>query len=179
MKKEIIHISQLLIIIFLLVSCNKPTTNSTYNNTASYKALSEEIDNKIIEDTITIFGVKAKREEIDLLNNLQQNGILTIDSLAINDSGFKYAIVEFAGVKFGMNKGFSFITSRKDKAAINNIVQKISEYYGEPWIENEDKEEPQYQYYRWNIPNPLKPSIRIRPLHSDEGGLVMFWEFPR
>lgn len=111
---------------------------------------------------------------MELLDKLHQNGILTIDSISSDENGFRYAIIEFAGAKFGMNKGFSFITSRNDKAAINGIVQKISEYYGEPWIDNEDQEEPQYQYYFWNTTNPDKPSIRVRPLHTEEGGLVMF-----
>ena len=179
MKKELFHISFFILLFLFSCSCHNKSKDSIIEISDSSLNNFQKFDNGSVKDTISIFGVKGNREEIDLLDNLQKNGILTIDSLSTNDSRFKYAVVEFAGIKFGMNKGFSFITSRKDKAAIKNIVQKISEFYGEPWIDNEDKDEPQYQYYGWNTYDPTKPSIRIRPLHSEEGGLVMFWEFPR
>lgn len=166
-----------LVLVFISNSCKEPINQKMVPIDSHQKEIEYKNDNPN-KSIVTIFGVKSKREEIDFLNNLQQNGILTIDSISSDESGFKYAIVEFAGVKFGVNKGFSFLTSRKDKVAIESIVQKISEFYSEPWIDNEDKGEPQYQYYGWNTIDPLKPSIRIRPLHSDEGGLVMFWEFP-
>ena len=91
------------------------------------------------------------------------------------DNGmFQFAIVEFANIKFGMNKGYIFITSRHDKDAVNLLVSKISEFYGDPEIDDET-EDPEYRYYHWNLHNnePDAPYIRIRPVHSDEGGLTM------
>lgn len=76
-----------------------------------------------------------------------------------------------------MNKGFIFITSRDDRNAINQLVSKISEFYGEPEIEDE-LEDPEYRYYHWNLykNGPDAPYIRIRPVHSEEGGLTMMWD---
>lgn len=75
-----------------------------------------------------------------------------------------------------MNKGFIFITSRHDRNAIHQLVSKISEFYGEPEIDDE-LEDPEYQYYHWNRHNNDSdtPYIRIRPVHSEEGGLTMMW----
>ena len=178
MMKKFIHMF-FFVSLYLLCSCHNESKETKIDNIDNTSVNNQQVVNERLTDIIEIFGIKTKRNEIDILDNLQKNGILKIDSISSDERGFKYAIVEFAGVKFGMNKGFSFITSRKDKAAIKNIVQKISEFYSEPWIDNEDKDEPQYQYYGWNTYDPTKPSIRIRPLHSEEGGLVMFWEFPR
>ena len=121
---------------------------------------------------ITIFGVKTTSQELEAAKALAKAGILSIDTIHEKDGKFTGAVVEFAGVKFGMNRGFIFITSRHDKAAVKSLVKTISKYYGEPEIEG-DESEPEYCYYIWDSPNA--PYIRIRPLHSEEGGLTMLW----
>lgn len=133
------------------------------------------------DDKIKLFGVETKKDEGAVVNDLAAAGILKIDSLGFENNQFKYAIVEFAGVKFGMNRGFIFITSRHTSDAINALVQGISKYYGKPEIDGNDSD-PEYNYYHWNYlhQNLDAPYIRIRPVHppvhSDEGGLTMMWE---
>ena len=107
------------------------------------------------------------------MRELSAAGILKCDT--IKDKEFEYAVIEFAGVKFALNGGFVFITSEQNKQTIDSLVSKISSYYGEPFIDDEGDLE--YNYYHWNLyePSSEKPYIRIRPLHSDEGGLVMTW----
>ena len=131
-----------------------------------------ERNNKVIE----IFGVVTKADELSVLKNLSEAGVLKIDSLVVEEGQFKFAIVDFAGVKFGFNPGFYLLTSRKDRRAVKNIIRKIRKYYGQ-----EEEDEP--GVYIWNrLPPPEsipKPMIRFRPLrkwHIDsEEGLVMFW----
>lgn len=124
---------------------------------------------------VTLFGVKTKPREGDAVRDLAAAGILKIEDIREENGEFKGAVVEFGGVKFGMNSGFMFITSRHDKKAIKGLIKAISKYYGEPEIEGE--EEPQYNYYHWNLhkEDPDAPYIRIRPLHSEEGGMTMLW----
>ena len=158
----------IIILVAFLISCNSKV--GKYAADANKTNVQES---KVIE----IFGIESDFHELNILHNLHNAGILKIDSLSVDEGNFNYAIVEFASVKFGLNRGFSFVTSRNDKAAVDSMVYKISLYYGEPWIDNEDKNNPQYQFYGWNTTIPGKPSIRIRPLHSEEGGIVMTWEF--
>ena len=126
---------------------------------------------------VSIFGVEAERDEYSVAKKLEKAGILKIDTISTDNGKFQSAIVEFANVKFGMNKGFIFITSRDDRNAINQLVSKISEFYGEPEVEDE-LEDPEYRYYHWNLykNGPDAPYIRIRPVHSEEGGLTMMWD---
>ena len=145
--------------------CEKATisnNNSKTNKTDSVK--------------VNIFGVQAERDEYSVAKKLEKAGILKIDRISTDNGKFQSAIVEFANVKFGMNKGFIFITSRHDRNAINQLVSKISEFYGEPEIDDE-LEDPEYRYYHWNLYKNESdaPYIRIRPVHSEEGGLTMIW----
>lgn len=122
-----------------------------------------------------LFGVKVFGDETSVINQLAEAGVLSIDTLDVVDDEFQSAVVEFAGVKFGMNKGFMFITSTHDSLAIKSLTEKISSFYGAP--ESDGDDEPEYRYYCWYPGKPHEPLIRIRPLYSDDGGLVMFWEF--
>lgn len=128
--------------------------------------------------SVTIFGVTASGGEIAIIKTLEANGILKIDTIHMEEGEFRSAVVEFAGVKFGLNKGFIFITSRHDRKAVKMLVSRISKFYGEPEIDGE-KDEPEFCYYHWNLnaTDPEGPHIRIRPLHSEEGGLTMTWGF--
>lgn len=125
---------------------------------------------------VSIFGVEAERDEYSVAKNLEKAGIIKIDTISTDNGKFQSAIIEFANIKFWMNKGFIFVTSRHDKEAINLLVSKISEFYGDPEIDDE-LEDPEYRYYHWNLYNnePNAPYIRIRPVHSEEGGLTMMW----
>lgn len=60
---------------------------------------------------------------------------------------------------------------------ISTLDFKIFRYYGDPTID--DNGEPEWNYYHWNLYDtvPDRPYIRIRPIHSEEGGLIMTWEF--
>lgn len=132
----------------------------------------KEWENEVIE----IFGVVTKADELSVLKNLSEAGVLKIDSLVVEEGQFKFAIVDFAGVKFGFNPGFILMTSRNDQRAVKNIIRKIRKYYGQ-----EEEDDP--GVYIWNrLPPPAsipKPMIRLRPLRKwridGEEGLVMFW----
>ena len=102
--------------------------------------------------------------------------MLTIDSLVVEEGQFKFAIMDFARVKFGFNPGFILMTSRKDQRAVKKIIRKIRKYYGQ-----EEEDEPGvYIWYRLPLPESIPmPMIRLRPLRKSridgEEGLVMFW----
>lgn len=137
----------------------------------------ESLPDSISEKIVTIFGTSIHVDQKTAIGELSKAGILHVDTINEKDGEFENAIIEFAGVKFGMNKGFIFFTSRQDKQAIDSLVNRISIYYGEPSID--DEEEPEWSYYHWNLYDtiPDMPYIRIRPVHSEEGGLVMTWRF--
>lgn len=145
--------------------------NNTYSNTSKTNSQSKEVAN--IDSTVCIFDTSIHLDEEIAMRELSAAGILKCDT--IKDKEFEYAVIEFAGVKFALNGGFVFITSEQNKQTIDSLVSKISSYYGEPFIDDEG--DPEYNYYHWNLyePSSDKPYIRIRPLHSDEGGLVMTW----
>lgn len=128
-------------------------------------------------DTAIIFGTKIHLDERLAIKELANVGMLKYDTIEERNGQFASAVVEFASVKFGLNKGFLFLTSRQDKQAIDSLVAKISRYYGEPAID--DNGEPEWDYYHWNLYDTLpdRPYIRIRPIHSEEGGMVMTWKF--
>ncbi len=125
---------------------------------------------------VTLFGVRTKSSEGDAVRDLAAAGILKVEELREENGEFNGAVVEFGDVKFGLSSGFTFITSRHDKKAIKGLIKMISKYYGEPEIDGD--EEPQYNYYHWNLykQDPDAPSICIRPLHSEDDGLIMLWE---
>ena len=64
---------------------------------------------------VTLFGIRTKPREGDAVRDLAAAGILKIENIREENGVFKGAVVEFGGVKFGMNRGFIFITSRHDK----------------------------------------------------------------
>ena len=84
---------------------------------SSYDRVKQEVRD------ITIFGVKTTSQELEAAKDLAKAGILNIDTIHEKDGKFTGAVVEFAGVKFGMNRGFIFITSRHDKAAVKPLVK--------------------------------------------------------
>lgn len=166
--------------LLLLIVCYFGFQSCKQSNVSSAKDR-ESIQQDSLEtyNRVKIFGVPSQKDELSVIKSLEGAGIITVDTIRTSDNKFQSAIVEFAGVKFGMNQGFIFITSRHDKATITALVKAISQYYGEPDVDGDDEEEPEYNYYHWNLydGNAEAPYIRIRPLHSEEGGLTMTWRF--
>lgn len=163
---------------FVLCSCGKPSgtqkevvKDTVVNANAGYKRADQDA-------SVKIFGVSCKKDERSVLSALENAGIMEVDTIEFEDGRFRFAIVEFEGVKFGMNRGFNFITSQHDSKTIKALIKGISKYYGEPEIDGYDDDDPEYRYYHWNLyrENPDDPYIRIRPLHSEEGGLTMWWD---
>lgn len=81
----------------------------------------------------------------------------------------------FNGVGFGINphykpqysfESFGFSSSQGDENSYDLVKDEISKYYGEG-------EETGWHYCYWRYNNI---SIQTRPLHTEDGGLVMFWE---
>lgn len=140
-----------------------------HRETAAERADSVAVVKKV--RMATIFGVAIPDDELLAIKALAAKGILSCDTIMEKDGEFKAAVVEFAEVKFGLNKGFIFITSRMDDAAVDSVVGYIAQYYGDP--EYEDTSE---MHYQWNMYEG-SPNIRIRPLHSEDGGLTMMWGF--
>ena len=169
---RIIQFIGILCLTMLMMSSCGNTSEKCVKTTVSNNSKTSRTDSV----KVCIFGVEAERDECSVAKKLEKAGILKIDTISMDNGKFQSAIVEFANVKFGMNKGFIFITSRHDRNAINQLVSKISEFYGEPEIDDE-LEDLEYRYYHWNLykNGSDTPYIRIRTVHSEEGGLTMMW----
>lgn len=161
------------ILALCVASCSMRSNIPTDTKEPNPESMPDSISQKIV----TIFGTSIHIEEGTAIRELSKAGILQVDTIKEKNGAFENAIIEFAGVKFGMNKGFLFLTSRQDIQAIDSLVNRISRYYGEPSIDDEG--EPEWSYYHWNLYDtiPDRPYIRIRPVHSEEGGLMMTWIF--
>lgn len=176
--KRITLISICLVLTIGCVMCKRnPTSDSQSSSNSSFgvDTISDNGSHDI--DTAIIFATKVHVDERLAIRELAEAGLLKYDTIEERNGQFAGAIVEFASVKFGLNKGFLFLTSRQDKQAIDSLVNRISKYYGEPDIDG-DYDEPEWCYYHWNLYDtiPNRPYIRIRPVHSEEGGLAMTWE---
>lgn len=161
------------ILALCVASCSTRSSIPVDSNETS----SETIYDSINEKSATIFGTTIHLNEGKAIRELSKAGILQIDTIKEKNGEFENAIIEFAEVKFALNKGFLFLTSRQDKQTIDSLVNRISRYYGDPNID--DNGEPEWGYYHWNLYDtiPERPYIRIRPIHSEEGGLMMTWKF--
>lgn len=168
------YITGILFIFVLFVTSCVTNRNNSYN---SGSVDSEPTDDSVNVPIATIFDRTIHLDEQTAVKELADAGLLIIDSIQKKDGIFQGAVVEFAGVKFGMNRGFIFLTSMQNEITIDSLVNRISKYYGEPMID--DNGEPEWCYYHWNLYDtvPGVPYIRIRPVHSDEGGLMMSWIF--
>ena len=173
MKNRIFKIATLLLFVMAIWGCKHVSREG------NIMQKNENDSINVVDDYVTysIFGVEAGKDQYSVIKSLEGAGILKIDSISRDKGSFQSAIVEFAGVKFGLNRGFIFITSKQDKQTIDSLVSKISSYYGDPDIDDEG--EPEYNIYHWNLytSSADKPYIRIRPLRSEDGGLVMTWRW--
>lgn len=162
---------------FVLCSCGRPS--GEHQEVVKDTVVDAKADYKRAEQdaSLKIFGVSCKKDEHSVLMALENAGIIGVDTIEFENEHFRFAVVEFEGVKFGMNRGFNFITSQHDSKTIKALVNGISKFYGEPEIDGDEEEEPEYRYYLWNrlAEHPDDPYIRIRPVHSEEGGLTMKW----
>jgi lipoprotein len=159
---------------FLFCGCGQSSNKSETDGKETRDSIVKDVDNK--NTKIKLFGVETEPDEYSVVKNLAAADILKVDTVEVENGKFQGAIVEFQGVKFGMNRGFCFITSRHDIKAVNSLIEGISKYYGKPEVD--DAGEPEYSYYHWNYlrQDTTAPYIRIRPLHSADGGLTMTWD---
>ena len=187
----------------LLGACNNGV-NSSESDTAAIDTCVEKTDEQLLEERsnrdITLFGVETKCNPKAIVEDLAKAGIYKVDSircvkedyvhhyqgsntLAVDTIRYKNermrsAIVEFAGVKFGLNvnydKGcfmFAFISSVPIDQSFKPLKNTIMSYYGD--TENGDDDAFSCS---WNTFSDDGPWIRIRPLHSDDGGTMMMWQ---
>lgn len=150
------------------------------NNQKNAEPKSEEVE----KDTNTIyenefFGVPLKGKSLSsILKEMDDKvDVLSFNS-EINDTA-DYYVVEFCGVPCGMTFKWkkqgdtyyivymNFLTSQQTEESIKAFVDGISAYYGEVECENEG-DDILYARYLWNGP-------WMRPIHSEEGGLVIFF----
>ena len=124
-----------------IISCS--TKNNSSSNSAKTISQSDEI--AVVDSTVSIFNTSIHLNERLALQELSTAGLLTCGTLKDTNGQFNGTVVEFAGIKFGFNKGFVFITSNQDKQSIDSLVSKISSYYGAPNID--DNGDPEYNYY--------------------------------
>lgn len=173
MKRSSDIIGIISIIILFVTSC-VTNRNKSYDSDGVGP---DSNDDSVNVPIATIFDRTIHLDEQTAIKELSDAGLLKVDSIHNKDGVFQGAVVEFAGVKFGMNRGFIFLTSMQNEITIDSLVNRISKYYGEPMID--DNGEPEWCYYHWNLYDtvPGVPYIRIRPVHSDEGGLMMSWIF--
>lgn len=148
------------------------------NNSSNESEQSSQPDEALIDSTLYVFGTPIHPDERMAIQELTAAGIFKCDTIMDKDDQFIGAVIEFAGVKFCLNRSFVFITSQHDKETIHALVNEIGKHYGQPQIDG-DEEEPEWCYYHWNLykESPKDPYIRIRPLHSADGGLTMTWQF--
>lgn len=164
-------LSNIFILIFFssLIGCSH-TSNDSINTII-------QDEDELAPDSITIFGVKSERNPLEIINNIIAADLLTIepDGISIENDSLKSAVVFLKGIGFGVMPsysgdkltGFHFISSRTDDRAYEDAKDVISSYYGE----TEDEE--------WHNSTWMKDEIyiKLRPLHTEEGGLVMIWRF--
>ena len=158
----------LLIIVVFLIGCTSNNKNKAVNEEKEFTS--------IPVDTISIFGIRTAKDPISILKGLSNNGVIKTESLKIEKDSLKGGVIYFNGVGFGINpqynpqngfESFGFISSRSDEDSYNLVKNGISKYYGEG-------EETEWHRCYWKNDTI---NIRTRPLHTEDGGLVMFWEF--
>lgn len=124
-----------------------------------------------------VFGVPVKSEPADyagVLDELDAAGVLHVETIHTDStSRFIGAVIEFASIKFGLNKGYIFITSRHSPKDYRKLKRAVEKHYGKGEYDDETRQ------YLWNTQTDSAMSIRIRQLHGNDDGIVMFWSFPR
>lgn len=109
---------------------------------------------------------------------LTRDSLLIIqDELAVDSAGQVTGVVFFNGVGFGVvshhdedpahDDFFHFVSSRTDDDAYILVKSAIEHYYGA-------MEEDEWHSAVYSTPDAY---FKIRPLHSEEGGLTMIWAY--
>lgn len=169
---KISHFILVFLCLIFCISCGQSSTNITDAQ------LEEKEKTGIlnIQDSISIFGIQSLKDPISILKALSDNGIIKTENLKIENDTLKGGVIYFNGVSFGINllynpkygfESLGFISSLSDEDSYNLVKNGISKYY-------EEGEETEWHRCYWKNDTI---NIRIRPLHTEDGGLVMFWEF--
>lgn len=163
-----------------VLACSRMSTENYEDRKQTDTGITDEENvHKVCRHVNNMFGVQLKSKPGDRLGELREleaGGVLKIDSVSMDGDKLDFAVIEFAGIKFGYNRGYAFFTSQHSKKDYRRLIREIEKYYGKGDYDYESN------YYRW--PGYIDPStdsllhIRIRPVHSDEGGIVMFWGSP-
>ena len=125
------------------------------------------------------FGVPLKGKSVSsILKEMNDKVDVFSFNGEINDTT-EYYVVDFCDVPCGMNFKWEkqgdmyyivslyFLTSQQTEESVKAFVDGISDYYGEVECDDEG-DDILYARYFWNGP-------RMRPIHSEEGGLVIFF----
>lgn len=168
---KVSHFILVFLCLIFCISCGQSSTN-TADAQLEEKEKTEILN---IQDSILIFGIKSLKDPVSILKVLSDNGIIKTENLKIENDTLKGGVMYFMGTGFGINphynpqygfESFGFISSQNDDNSYNLVKDGISKYYGE-------SEETEWHYCYWS---DTTINIRTRPLHTEDGGLVMFWE---
>ena len=182
----------LTIMAIIFFSCNRRVVepdNQALRNRLSNKVrdfvedrpLSYYYDDDSVQ-TIDLFGVNLVGPPEHILKELDNGTYIKIDNglesfLHISKDRLSSRVL-IDGIPFGMTFYYDdgaenekvdnviLITSETGEDVIKRLVKKITEYYGNPEIE--DSEERQYTWF------PGGNFMKARPLHSDEGGWTFY-----
>ena len=129
------------------------------------------------EAIITLCGVRLFGSPEVVLDSLRTIPFIEIPETGatLQDGRFSCRVV-IDGYPFGMNlyygenteplsvKEVIFITSNASDDICTDVLKRLTDYYGEPDIDNDNEGS-----YTW-FPSEESWSIRLRRLHADEGG---------
>ena len=124
-------------------------------------------------DTISFFGKPVVMDDwTSILHQIRV--IASEDDMLCYESGIDHRTLSVGKVKFGVNihgDGIVLITSIEvDDPKMKQVIEYLNGIYGAP-----DEDEP--DYYWWHINNGCNKtgSVRLRRLHSDEGGTTLLF----
>lgn len=192
------------LLIGLLFGACKNGENSSESETIAVDTCIEKTEEQLLEEwsnqNISVFGVVTKCNPKDILEDLSKAGVLKVDSITYikedyisryegntklrvdtiryKNERLRSAIVEFAGVKFGLNVkyrkealfSFLFISSVPIDQTYKPLKNAIMKYYGEPYDDDNES------MCNWDAIVHDNLWVRFRPLRSEEGGTVMMWD---
>ena len=140
----------------------------------------EKHDEKV--ECFHFFGVDLKGKDlISIVQEMEKRkNILTFKEKTVEEK--EAYVVDFFGIPCGMNiekktandsvyiTQLVFCTSQLSGKVFNKWTRGISDYYGNPDIMEDEGLNEGYENYSW-----LDAGIRVRNIHSEEGGIVAFF----
>lgn len=137
-----------------------------------------EKDSECDADKVALFGVASKKDAICVLSQLIDKGRFQIYGQGLDVEGgiLKYGAISMNGVPFGVTPiygdgglltGFVFNSSDTSDVAYDKVRDFVIGYYGE-------SEEVEWRNCFWSDGDV---SVKLRPLRSDDGGLVLLVRF--